>query len=60
MGLLLTFLGATLIVLGVLGAVLAVFTPAGSRYRLAEGPAGIVGPVLLIIVGIGLLLVPVA
>lgn len=56
MGLLLTFLGGALIVLGVIGLILAVF-PVDSRLRV---PGGFVGPLILIIAGVGLLLVPVA
>lgn len=56
MGPLLTFLGFALIVLGVLGVVLAVFGGSG-RYAV---PGGFIGPVVLIIVGVGLLLLPVA
>lgn len=54
---LLLFLAWVLIVLGVLGLILAVFAPGDGRYRI---PGGFVGPLVLIIVGIGLLLVPIA
>lgn len=54
---LLLFLAWVLIVLGVIGLILAVFAPADGRYRI---PGGFIGPILLIVVGIGLLLVPIA
>lgn len=54
---LLLFLAWVLVVLGVIGLILAVFAPADGRYRL---PGGFVGPLVLIVVGVGLLLVPIA